>query len=212
MINTPVLGLRSNVGTDPFLRDDFVFNWDLLDAAPGVATGTAAARSAITWAAGQAGRLYLETDTQRLMQWTGSAWVDCYQNAQSFISRIDSGGALATPGAGSSATYSFPSITLIRPSTLTGSIVIQSSCLMSMDIYMTYAAIVDITSVALVSAIVRRFHGATVGGSNDYFQTTVLFKTGLLSAGAHIPKVSVVADAINHGVNGHAIFQATATA
>lgn len=68
------LGLKRNDGSDPFLRQDFVDNWNRLDAAPGTHICTSTTRP--TWTAAQQGRLILETDTGSLYQWNGSTWVD----------------------------------------------------------------------------------------------------------------------------------------
>lgn len=66
--------LKRPDGTDPFLRSDFVDNWNLLDAAPGLHICTSGSRP--TWSGAQNGRLIQETDTQRILEWNGTDFVE----------------------------------------------------------------------------------------------------------------------------------------
>lgn len=69
---SPRMGLTRPAGSDPFLRQTFVDNMDILDNYPGVRPCTSTTRP--TWGAAQAGMLIQETDTGRLVRWTGTAW------------------------------------------------------------------------------------------------------------------------------------------
>jgi hypothetical protein len=75
---TPRLGILKPEGSDPFRRTDFNDTWDLLDDAPGTHICTSGSRP--SWGSDQAGRLIVETDTNRILRWTGSAF---YQVRQS---------------------------------------------------------------------------------------------------------------------------------
>jgi len=69
------LNLPASDGSDPFsLATDFLDNWAILDAAPGVFICTSGTHP--TWSTGQAGRLIFETDNQNILEWDGSAFVE----------------------------------------------------------------------------------------------------------------------------------------
>src|SRR4051812_6191790 len=70
--STARLGLKRPDGSDPFLRSDFVDNLNKMDANPGYVPCLSTSRPA--WGAAQAGMLISETDTGRILRWTGSAW------------------------------------------------------------------------------------------------------------------------------------------
>jgi hypothetical protein len=76
---TPRLGLYRPEGVDAFERTKFNETWDKLDAAPGVHICTSSSRPA--WGTDQTGRLIFETDTNRIMRFTGSAWNQVKQAA-----------------------------------------------------------------------------------------------------------------------------------
>lgn len=202
MIITPRLKMRSPEGTDDFKRDDFVFNLAQMDAAPGVAVGLSTGRP--SWDAGQAGRVFLETDTQRFIMWTGSAWVDMLGNPQSFGSVITSP-TIGTPGVGTSAVYSFPTITLTRPSVLVGDVSVNWYTPGSLSPELGFTVRVDNAVVSL--RLVWGRHVAVAGGSNAWYESTVPFRTGLLQPGTHTPAVG-----IQNVVTGATVQNATFTA
>lgn len=110
---TPRLQLKRNDGSDPFKRQDFVDNWNKLDAAPGITPCTSTSRP--SWGASQAGRVILETDTRCEYEWSGTAWLP--------ILTATSGWSLGTQpnvtqARNTSATYSLGTITTSRPGTL----------------------------------------------------------------------------------------------
>lgn len=72
--STPKLNLTSWVDADPFTRTDFNNNNNVLDASPGITTATSSSRPTLTSA--QSGRSIYETDTRRLLMWSGSAYVE----------------------------------------------------------------------------------------------------------------------------------------
>lgn len=71
---TPRMKLIRNDGQDPFKRQDFIDNWNKIDAAPGVHICTSTSRP--TWGQAEAGRQIQETDTKRQVLWTGTSWQD----------------------------------------------------------------------------------------------------------------------------------------
>lgn len=72
LTKSPRLGLTRNDGADPFKRQDFLDNWDILDQYPGITTCTSTSRPSSTWP----GRVIFETDTQRIVtRNANNAWV-----------------------------------------------------------------------------------------------------------------------------------------
>lgn len=63
---TPHLGLKKPDGTDPFLRQDFDDNYDLLDTVPGMFICTSTTHPT-TWGDNQVGRAIIEVDTGNIL-------------------------------------------------------------------------------------------------------------------------------------------------
>jgi len=63
---TPHLGLKKPDGSDPFLRQDFDDNYDVLDAAPGIYICTSSTHPT-TWGDNQVGRGIIEVDTGAIL-------------------------------------------------------------------------------------------------------------------------------------------------
>lgn len=103
------LGLRVPVGSDPFKRDDFVYNYNTLISYPGYYPCTSTTRP--VWAAAQAGMLILETDTSRVLRWTGSAWAALNQYTATAFGSVRPNVMLASGYAG---TYDLATVTLPR--------------------------------------------------------------------------------------------------
>lgn len=66
------MGLKIPDGADPFLRTDFVQNYNTIDKYPGPWICTSTTRP--NWGSAQAGMSIMETDTRRTMMWTGTTW------------------------------------------------------------------------------------------------------------------------------------------
>jgi len=66
------MGLKIPDGSDPFLRTDFVQNYNTLDKYVGNWICTSTTRP--TWGSAQSGMCITETDTRRTMLWTGTTW------------------------------------------------------------------------------------------------------------------------------------------
>lgn len=69
---TPRMNLKRPDGSDPFLTQDFVDNYNKMDAAPGVHICTSSTKP--SWGAAQAGRTIFLTDYKCFQWWDGSAW------------------------------------------------------------------------------------------------------------------------------------------
>lgn len=87
---TDRLALRKPAGSDPFLRADFLYNYDRLDDYPGYFPCTAGTHP--TWGADQAGLMILETDTGKILRWTGSAFVTPNVFTKGVAFRVAAGG------------------------------------------------------------------------------------------------------------------------
>ncbi len=107
---TPRLSLKRPDGSDPFLTQDFVDNYNKLDAAPGAHICTAATRP--SWGAAQAGRTIFITDWKCLQYWDGTAWKD-----ERAATGLFAGGATldATLAKDATATYTLINFTTPRP-------------------------------------------------------------------------------------------------
>lgn len=66
------MGIKIPDGSDPFLREDFVENYNTLDQYPGNWICTSTTRP--SWGAAQTGMCITETDTRRTLIWTGSTF------------------------------------------------------------------------------------------------------------------------------------------
>lgn len=108
-----VLGLKLPGSSDPFLLSDFVGNWGILDASPGVFICTSTNRP--NWGAAQSGRLIYMTDLKQLSFWNGSSWNDLRDSAPVFA-----GGSFINTAmnSGSSPTFNLLTFTTPRPCAL----------------------------------------------------------------------------------------------
>lgn len=108
-----VLGLKLPGSSDPFLLSDFIGNWGILDASPGVFICTSTNRP--NWSTAQAGRLIFMSDLKQLSYWNGSAWSDLRDSAPVFA-----GGSYINTAmnSGSSPTFNVLTFTTPRPCAL----------------------------------------------------------------------------------------------
>jgi hypothetical protein len=104
------LGLKLNQSTDAFLLSDFVANWGILDASPGIFICTSTTRP--SWTSGQAGRMIFMTDLKQLSYWAGASWQDLRDSVPIF-----SQGAFfnTSMSAGSSPQFTVCTLTTPRP-------------------------------------------------------------------------------------------------
>lgn len=108
-----VLGLKLPGSSDPFLLSDFIGNWGILDASPGVFICTSTNRP--NWSTAQAGRLIFMSDLKQLSYWNGSAWSDLRDSVPVFA-----GGSYINTAmnSGSSPTFNVLTFTTPRPCAL----------------------------------------------------------------------------------------------
>lgn len=109
------MGLKIPDGSDPFLRTDFVQNYNTLDSYPGVRICTSTTRP--TWGAGQAGMMVMETDTRRNMLWTGTTWREMLVGPALWWGSMR---PQVMIGAGTMVTYVVGTFTVNRPGSLFG--------------------------------------------------------------------------------------------
>jgi hypothetical protein len=108
-----VLGLKLNQLSDPFELSDFVGNWGILDASPGIFICTSVSRP--SWGAAQAGRLIFMTDLKQTSYWSGTSWNDLRDSVPTFA-----GGTYldVTCNPSSSGIFSILTFTTPRPCSL----------------------------------------------------------------------------------------------
>lgn len=108
-----MLGLKLNGEADPFQLSDFVANWGVLDASPGIFVCTSTSQP--NWDTSQAGRMIFMTDLKQIAYWTGTAWAELRD-----ASPVFAGGTyinkLVNPG--TSPTFSVLTLTTPRPCAL----------------------------------------------------------------------------------------------
>lgn len=107
---SPRLGMTRPAGTDPFLRTDLLDDFDILDQYPGVFPCTSTSRP--SWGAAQAGMLASETDTGRVIRWSGTAWTIVENYGRTYRGSLSMNTDLA---AGAQATYTVDTINTYRP-------------------------------------------------------------------------------------------------
>lgn len=110
MPKTSKVGLTTNLENDPFLLTDFNNNWNILDSQPGIFPCTSSTRP--SWGAAQAGRSIMETDTFRMLTWSGSTWREPVIAAPMWSLMVAPQQAIS---AGSMATYTMGTIKVLRP-------------------------------------------------------------------------------------------------
>lgn len=108
-----VLGLKLNDPSDAFQLSDFIQNWNLLDASPGIFICTSTSRP--SWGANQAGRMIFMTDLKQTSYWSGTAWNDARDAAPMFAGGFYLNAA-CNPG--STGTFNLLTLTTPRPSSL----------------------------------------------------------------------------------------------
>lgn len=111
--NSQRMGLKIPDGSDPFLRADFVQNWNTLDQYPGDWICTSTTRPA--WGTAQAGMCITETDTRRRMLWTGSTFREMLYGPAVWWGALRPN---ATISRATASTFSLGTFTVNRPGTL----------------------------------------------------------------------------------------------
>lgn len=115
-----VLGLKLNAASDPFQLSDFIGNWDILDASPGVFICTSNSRP--TWGTAQAGRMIFQTDLKQISFWDGTTWRDLRDAAPVFA-----GGVFVNQSINPGATPSYNIVTFTTPRPCSMAIIMTGS-------------------------------------------------------------------------------------
>lgn len=178
---TPRMSLKRPDDTDPFLTQDFVDNYNKLDAAPGAHICTSSTRP--SWGSAQAGRVVFLTDYKCFQYWDGSAW----QNERA-ATGLFAGGAVfdSTLSKNAVATYNMLNFTTPRPCSLA----VWMNATISCDSRFTqdvYGRIVYDGGDVLLGAYsdAMRFTGKSDDSSADMKITMPMMAIVNVSAGAH---------------------------
>jgi hypothetical protein len=193
---TPKIGLKRPDGTDPFLRNDFVTNWNALDATPGVYICDSTTKP--VWGTAQAGRMIFMTDYKQVQYWDGTTWNDERTAVPMFA-----GGAVfdATIGKSATPTYNIVTFTTPRPCTLAVFMQATISCdsQHTQDIY--FRINFDNTDVLLGAySDAIRFTGNSSDTSADAKMTVPAMAVINCTKGTHSLKGKVIVGAYNTSV------------
>jgi hypothetical protein len=115
------LSLKRPDGSDPFLRQDYVDNLNKLDAAPGIHICTSSGLP--SWGSNENGRLVYETDTDRLMRWNGTAFVEPAYGPKAYSAAITYSGI--TQGESVAINRAIANITVARATNITGVLTVR---------------------------------------------------------------------------------------
>lgn len=147
-----MLNLKLNAPADPFLLSDFVSNFDILDANPGVFICTSASRP--SYGAGQAGRIIFMTDLKQLSYWTGSTWADLRDSVPVF-----GGGTYINQAISAGASPNFQAVNLVTP----------RPCAMAIVLSATYSVPVQ-AGVEFYQQITFDGNSQMFGGYREHYQ------------------------------------------
>lgn len=178
---SPRMSLKRPDDTDPFLTQDFVDNWNKIDAAPGVHICTSTTRP--SWGVNQTGRTVFLTDWKCFQYWSGSAWLN-----ERAATGLFAGGAVfdATLSKNAVVTYNLVNFTTPRPASLAIAMSMTVSCdsRFTQDVY---GRIVYDGGDTLLGAYsdAMRFTGRSDDSSADMKMTMTMLGVVNVSAGAH---------------------------
>lgn len=178
---SPRLGLKRPDDTDPFLTADFVNNYNILDASPGVFICTSSTRPA--WGSAQAGRVIFMTDYKCFQYWDGTTW----QNERA-ATGLYAGGAIfnATLSKNSTTTYNIITLTTPRPATLMILMNATVSCDSQHTQYFSGRIVFDGGDLLLGNySDAIRFVGDSSNPSADAQMTLPMMAIVNVSAGSH---------------------------
>lgn len=118
---SPRMRLQRAAGSDAFKRQYFIDLIDRIDNFPGIVVSTSSSPpSGLDWGPAQAGMMTMQSDTGRLMRFTGSSWVPIENYGRSGGANLTPAGATETFGAAvPTRNYTMaPSLTLTRTCTV----------------------------------------------------------------------------------------------
>jgi hypothetical protein len=180
------LGLKLNASTDPFQLSDFIANWGILDASPGIFVCTSASRP--SWSSGQAGRLIFMTDIKQLSWFDGTNWNDLRDSSPVF-----GAGSVVSTSISANASPTFGVCTFVTP----------RPCALTIIMTGTYWAPSNVqqrlNQVPLLDGVQQPYGGftgdaTTLFGSSsheDYRTVTSLAIVPTVSAGTHTIGIQV---------------------
>lgn len=179
---TPRLKLIRNDGLDPFKRQDFIDNWNKIDAAPGVTVCTSTSRP--TWGAAQAGMQIQETDTKRQLLWTGTSWQDALNVPPAWFMSKSIGQDMAS---GTDAKYNIGTFTTSRALNATIIMNVKVACLNKSAQVVTGNIFVDDKAKALSTGWNDNIQWSAADGSGGWRDYRILnmFAPAAVDAGTH---------------------------
>lgn len=190
---TPRLQLKRNDGSDPFKRQDFVDNWNKMDAAPGVHVCTSTSRP--TWGSAQAGRTILETNTRAMYEWSGTAWLPILTAPSGWTLGIAPGAYLAPD---TQAVYTLGTITTTRPGTLMVDLSAVMACIDTTQQSTTIVPQVDgVIAAGGGSTGFKQWTGSNNNGGYNVYDTMNSKGSRAVAAGNH----TIQARIYNHGLS-----------
>lgn len=189
------MGLKIPDGSDPFLRTDFVQNYNTLDSYPGTRICTSTTRP--TWGSGQAGMLILETDTRRTMLWTGTTWREMLYGPAVWWGSMR---PQVMVGGSTMVTYTVGTFTVNRPGSLFAMISTEIALPNRGRIGTNIRAMIDgadanfevSTGGGFGEYVETNFPDTATFGSNRWYVTTPSFGVRNISAGTHSVGIRLV--------------------
>lgn len=178
---SPRLSLKRPDDSDPFLTQDFVDNYNKLDACPGAHICTSTSRP--SWGSAQAGRLIFMTDWKCYQWWDGSAWQD-----ERAATGMFAGGAIFDATLSKDATGIYPLInfTTPRPVTLAVMMNMTVGCDARFTQTFTGRVVLDGGDVLLGGYTdAQRFTGNSSDAAATTQMTMPIIATATVAAGAH---------------------------
>lgn len=189
---TTKLGLKIPALSDPFLRQDYEDALTAIDRAPGIHYCTSATRP--TWVAGKSDRLIFESDTRRLLYWTGSAWQVVIQPSNGWLLYTS---CAATIPPSTASTRSIGSVTTSAPGTLLVTGVVQAAFYDGYVQGLSATILVDDIACSVGASTIRGNSpsGAVGGGvANVDYKQAVVFGYKTVAAGTHTIKTVISTD------------------
>jgi hypothetical protein len=196
---TPRLELKRPLGDDPFLRQDFVDNFDILEAFPGHFVCTSTTRP--SWDAAKTGMKIVETDTLRTLVFDGTTFVPTQDYGRA--ATVDTFPSQML-GKGVAATFTLGSVTLTRPASLGVLMVARVRQEANIKQAITITPWIDGTSCNFGYSNVYRFadYGASETSGNTEVMFPLLgFRTGVAAGSHSIQARAEVATLSNNGIH-----------
>lgn len=180
------MGIKIPDGSDPFVRTDFVTNYNTLDKYPGNFICTSTTRP--TWGPGQTGMCITETDTRRTMLWTGTTWREMLYGPAVWWGSTRPQVLL---GYGTMATYVVGTFTVNRPGSLFGITTTEHALPCRGRIGATTRLMLDGADANFDGPnqngeyVETNFPDTSTFGTNRWYQTVTSIGVRNISAGTH---------------------------